>query len=102
MVDFEKPNIIIEQSDDGRHGRYVVEPLERGYGTEKCLSPFFNLSYLRLIIVICITNFKIFAWIFIYLSNRFNYFIYVLTMGYIAVIIIEYTLLQHFHTSSLL
>ena len=33
MFDFEKPNIQIEKiSDDNRHGRFVVEPLERGYG----------------------------------------------------------------------
>ena len=33
MFDFEKPNIIVEKSDDGRYGKFVVEPLERGYGT---------------------------------------------------------------------
>ncbi len=33
MFDFEKPNIKIDKiSDDSRHGRFVVEPLERGYG----------------------------------------------------------------------
>ncbi len=33
MFEFEKPNIeIAELSDDGRYGRFVVEPLERGYG----------------------------------------------------------------------
>ena len=33
MFDFEKPNIeIAEISDDKRYGRFVVEPLERGYG----------------------------------------------------------------------
>ena len=32
MFDFEKPNILVEKSDDGRHGTFVVEPLERGYG----------------------------------------------------------------------
>ncbi|MBQ6550211.1 MAG: DNA-directed RNA polymerase subunit alpha [Lachnospiraceae bacterium] len=33
MFDFEKPNIQIERiSNDNRHGRFVVEPLERGYG----------------------------------------------------------------------
>lgn len=30
---FDKPNIIVENSDDGRHCTFVVEPLERGYGT---------------------------------------------------------------------
>ncbi|MBQ2642399.1 MAG: DNA-directed RNA polymerase subunit alpha [Eubacterium sp.] len=33
MFDFKKPNITIEKSDDGRYGKFVVEPLERGYGT---------------------------------------------------------------------
>ena len=33
MFDFEKPNIeIAELSEDGRYGRFVVEPLVRGYG----------------------------------------------------------------------
>ena len=34
MFDFEKPNIeIVEISEDNKYGRFVVEPLERGYGT---------------------------------------------------------------------
>jgi len=34
VFDFEKPNIeITEISEDKRYGRFVVEPLERGYGT---------------------------------------------------------------------
>ena len=34
MFDFEKPNIeIIEISEDKKYGKFVVEPLERGYGT---------------------------------------------------------------------
>ncbi|MBC7958761.1 MAG: DNA-directed RNA polymerase subunit alpha [Vallitaleaceae bacterium] len=34
MFDFEKPKIdIIEITDDKRYGRFVIEPLERGYGT---------------------------------------------------------------------
>lgn len=34
MFEFEKPRIeIAELSDDGMYGRFVVEPLERGYGT---------------------------------------------------------------------
>ena len=33
MFDFEKPNIeILEISEDKRFGRFVCEPLERGYG----------------------------------------------------------------------
>ena len=33
MFDFNKPNIeIAEISDDKKYGRFVVEPLERGYG----------------------------------------------------------------------
>jgi len=34
VFDFEKPNIeIVEISEDKRYGKFVVEPLERGYGT---------------------------------------------------------------------
>ena len=34
MFEFEKPRIeIAEKSKDGTYGRFVVEPLERGYGT---------------------------------------------------------------------
>ncbi len=34
MFDFEKPNIeIAELSENKKYGRFVVEPLERGYGT---------------------------------------------------------------------
>ena len=34
MFEFDKPNIeIAEISEDKRYGRFVVEPLERGYGT---------------------------------------------------------------------
>ena len=34
MFDFEKPKIEIEEiSEDKKYGRFVVEPLERGYGT---------------------------------------------------------------------
>ena len=33
MFDFEKPNLRIDEiSDDNKYGRFVVEPLERGYG----------------------------------------------------------------------
>ena len=33
MFDFEKPRIeITESSEDKRYGRFVAEPLERGYG----------------------------------------------------------------------
>ena len=34
MFEFEKPRIEIEEiSEDKKHGRFVIEPLERGYGT---------------------------------------------------------------------
>ncbi len=34
MVEIEKPRIeCVENPDDGSYGKYVVEPLERGYGT---------------------------------------------------------------------
>ena len=33
MFDFERPNInVVEISPDKRYGKFVVEPLERGYG----------------------------------------------------------------------
>ncbi|MGN0240686.1 MAG: DNA-directed RNA polymerase subunit alpha, partial [Candidatus Weimeria sp.] len=33
MFEFEKPNIRIDEiSKDDRYGRFIVEPLERGYG----------------------------------------------------------------------
>ncbi len=34
MVEIEKPKIeIVEISEDSRYGKFVCEPLERGYGT---------------------------------------------------------------------
>ena len=34
MFEFEKPRIKIdEMAQDGTYGRFIVEPLERGYGT---------------------------------------------------------------------
>lgn len=34
MIEIEKPRIeIIELEDDGTYGKFVVEPLERGFGT---------------------------------------------------------------------
>lgn len=34
MIEIEKPRIEAEElSADGKYGRFVVEPLERGYGT---------------------------------------------------------------------
>ena len=33
MLEIEKPNIAtINLSDDGRNGKFIIEPLERGYG----------------------------------------------------------------------
>ncbi len=33
MLEIKKPNIVVEEmSEDGRKGKFVVEPLERGYG----------------------------------------------------------------------
>ena len=33
MFDFERPSIeVVQISDDKKYGRFVVEPLERGYG----------------------------------------------------------------------
>lgn len=33
MLEFEKPTISKEISEDGRYGKFTVEPLQRGYGT---------------------------------------------------------------------
>ncbi len=34
MFEFNKPRIVVdEKSDDNKYGRFVIEPLERGYGT---------------------------------------------------------------------
>jgi DNA-directed RNA polymerase subunit alpha len=34
MLEIKRPNIVVEEmSEDGRKGKFVVEPLERGYGT---------------------------------------------------------------------
>ncbi|MDQ0177330.1 hypothetical protein J2S08_003209 [Bacillus chungangensis] len=39
MIEIEKPKIeTIEISDDATYGKFVVEPLERGYGTNFCNS----------------------------------------------------------------
>ena len=34
MIEIQKPNIVtVDESEDGRSGKFIVEPLERGYGT---------------------------------------------------------------------
>ena len=34
MIEIEKPRIeCVEASEDNKYGKFVVEPLERGYGT---------------------------------------------------------------------
>ena len=46
MFDFEKPNIeIAEISEDKRYGKFVVEPLERGYGTNAGQFPEKNYAF---------------------------------------------------------
>ena len=33
MIEIEKPTIeVVKVTDDGKYGKFVVEPLERGYG----------------------------------------------------------------------
>ena len=33
MIEIEKPNIAtVDLNEDGRSGKFVIEPLERGYG----------------------------------------------------------------------
>ncbi|BBP86639.1 hypothetical protein BsIDN1_02570 [Bacillus safensis] len=40
MIEIEKPKIeTVEISDDAKYGKFVVEPLERGYGTTLGNSP---------------------------------------------------------------
>ena len=51
MFDFNKPKIeITEISDDKKYGRFVVEPLERGYGTTlgNSLRRIMSVSYTHL------------------------------------------------------
>ena len=33
MIEFEKPTISKEVSEDGKYGKFTVQPLQRGYGT---------------------------------------------------------------------
>ena len=33
MIEFEKPRIDVEETGDATYGKFIVEPLERGYGT---------------------------------------------------------------------
>ena len=34
MIEMEKPNIeLVDMAEDGRYGKFIVSPLERGYGT---------------------------------------------------------------------
>ena len=33
MIEIEKPRIEVEEGADGNYGKFVIEPLERGYGT---------------------------------------------------------------------
>ena len=33
MIEFEKPTISKEVSEDGKYGKFIVQPLQRGYGT---------------------------------------------------------------------
>ena len=46
VFDFEKPNIeIAEISEDKKYSKFVVEPLERGYGTTLGNSPEKNYAF---------------------------------------------------------
>ena len=46
MFDFEKPKIeIAEISEDKKYGKFVVEPLERGYGITLGNSPEKNHAF---------------------------------------------------------
>ena len=49
MFEFERPRIeIAEISEDKKYGRFVVEPLERGYGTTLVRSLVSKKTLLRL------------------------------------------------------
>lgn len=53
MIEFEKPNIHkIDENDN--YGKFVVEPLERGYGTTLGIHfvGFFFLLYLALLLLV--------------------------------------------------
>ena len=40
MIEIEKPRIDCEElAEDGSYGKFVVEPLERGYGAASCCPP---------------------------------------------------------------
>ena len=46
MVEIEKPRIeCIDSAEDTSYGKYVVEPLERGYGTTLGNSPEKNSAF---------------------------------------------------------
>ena len=48
MIEMEKPKIeCLEISDDGRYGKFVVDPLERGFGITR--QPLDNLQNAGLI-----------------------------------------------------
>ena len=47
MIEIEKPKIETEiLSEDGTHGKFVVEPLERGFGTTLGNSLWYNTGEL--------------------------------------------------------
>lgn len=68
MIEMEKPNIeCVEMSDDGRYGKFVVSPLERGYGTTLgnslrriLLSSLPVRLLLQLKLKVCSTNFQLY------------------------------------------
>ena len=46
MIEIEKPQIeCIETPGDASYGKYVIEPLERGYGLHPALQPPRNRSH---------------------------------------------------------
>ena len=62
MIEIEKPKIeCVEASEDNKYGKFVVEPLERGYGTTLGNSlRRMLLSSPPLRLTACCTNFRLF------------------------------------------
>ena len=54
VFDFERPNIeVVEISEDKKYGKFVVEPLERGYGRPVRYSVPRSSFWLRMALITC-------------------------------------------------
>ena len=53
MIEIEKPNIsTVNMSEDGKFGKFIVEPLERGYGTTCLLYTSFSILRSRAYVIL--------------------------------------------------